>query len=140
MYNFLSLLIGTIITIMIAFNGELSNKVGNYSALVIIHLIGFLIIFVILVYKKIKISFRNNLPLYLYSAGAISVFTVMFNNLSYAALGVSLPVALGLLGQLLTSLAFDHYGFLGMKKIKFNNKKFIGFAIIVVGISIMTFL
>lgn len=140
MYNLLSLLIGALITIMIAFNGELSNKVGNYSALIIIHLVGFLIIFVILAYKKTKISFRNGLPLYLYSAGAISVFTVMFNNLSYAALGVSLPVALGLLGQLLTSLAFDHYGFLGMKKITFNNKKFIGFTIIVIGISIMAFI
>lgn len=116
MYNFLSLLIGVLITIMIAFNGELSNKLGNYSALVIIHLVGFLIVLLILLSKKIKISFKNGLPIYLYSAGAISVFTVMFNNLSYTALGVSIPVALGLLGQLLTSLAFDHYGFLGVKK------------------------
>lgn len=139
MYNFLSLLIGVLITIMIAFNGELSNKLGNYSALVIIHLVGFLIILLILLFKKIKLSFRNGLPIYLYSAGAISVFTVMFNNLSYVALGVSLPVALGLLGQLLTSLAFDHYGFLGVKKIKFNKKKFIGLFIISIGISIMTF-
>ena len=64
----------------------------------------------------------------------------MFNNLSYAALGVSLPVALGLLGQLITSLAFVHYGFLNMKKVQFNNKKFIGLSIIIIGISIMTFL
>ena len=139
MYNFLSLLIGIFITIMIAFNGELSNKLGNYSALVIIHLVGFLAILLILLCKRIRISFKNGLPIYLYSAGAISVFTIMFNNLSYAALGVSIPVALGLLGQLLTSLAFDHYGFLGVKKIKFNRKKSIGFLIIIIGISIMTF-
>ncbi|WP_160684799.1 DMT family transporter [Clostridium sp. C2-6-12] len=140
MYNFLSLLIGVLITIMITFNGELSNKLGNYSALVIIHLVGFLIIFLILLLKKIKISFKRELPIYMYSAGAISVFTVMFNNLSYTALGVSIPVALGLLGQLLTSLVFDHYGLLGMTKIKFDKKKIIGFIIILAGISIMTFL
>jgi transporter family-2 protein len=75
----------------------------------------------------------------MYSAGAISVFTVMFNNLSYVALGVSIPVALGLLGQLLTSLFFDHFGFLGMTKIKFNKKKIIGLIIISLGISIMAF-
>ena len=140
MYNFLSLLIGALVAIMVAFNGELSNGLGTYSSLVIIHLIGFVIILGILFYKRIKISFENSLPFYLYSAGAISVFTVMFNNLSYPVLGISLPVALGLLGQLIASLAFDHYGFLGVQKIKFENKKIFGLLIIVIGISIMTFL
>lgn len=140
MYNFLSLLIGTLVAIMVTFNGELSNKLGNYSSLVIIHLIGFITILGIMFYKKIKISFRNSLPIYLYSAGAISVFTVMFNNLSYPILGVSLPVALGLLGQLIASLTIDHYGFLGMPKVHFNSKKFLGLLIIIMGVSIMTFL
>jgi len=140
MYNFLSLLIGALVAIMVTFNGELSHYLGNYSSLVIIHFIGFIVILGIMFYKRIKISFRNRFPLYIYIAGAISVFTVMFNNLSYPILGVSLPVALGLLGQVITSLAFDHYGFLGMPKIKFNNKKIIGLLIIIIGISIMTFL
>ena len=140
MYNFLSLLIGALVAIMVTLNGELSHGLGTYSSLVIIHLVGFTGILCIMIYKKNRITFRNKLPLYLYIAGAISIFTVMFNNLSYAALGVSLPVALGLLGQLITSLIFDHYGFLNMKKVKFNNKKFIGLSIIIIGISIMTFL
>lgn len=139
MYNFLSLLIGIIIAVMIAFNGNLSNGLGTYCSLVVIHLVGFIGVLGIMLYKRIKISFINNLPFYLYIAGAISVFTVMFNNLSYTALGVSLPVALGLLGQLLTSLAFDHYGFLGTPKINFNKKKFIGLFIITIGIFVMAF-
>ncbi len=137
MYNFLSLLIGILIAIMIAFNGRLSDGLGNYSSLVLIHLIGFIVILGILIYKNIKISFRNNLPLYLYMAGGISVLTVLINNLSFTAIGISLPVALGLLGQLITSLTLDHYGFLGMKKVSFNKKKFIGLSIIIIGISIM---
>lgn len=140
MYNFLSLLIGIIIAIMIAFNGELSHGIGNYYSLIIIHIVGFIAILVIMLYKKITISFRNNLPLYLYIAGAISVFTVTFNNLSFAALGVSIPVALGLLGQLLTSLIVDRYGILGMPKVIFNKKKFLGLLFIIIGVSIMTFI
>ncbi|OPJ62618.1 DMT family transporter [Clostridium chromiireducens] len=140
MYNFLSFFIGVLIAIMIAFNGTLSDNLGNYYSLIIIHITGFIVMIGILFYKKLKISFKNNIPLYLYSAGAISVFTVMINNLSYTALGVSLPVALGLLGQLLTSLAFDSYGFLGMPKVIFNKKKFIGLLIITIGIYIMTFI
>ena len=139
MYNFFTLFIGIIISIMVVFNGKLSNGLGTYSSLVIIHLIGFIGVLIILFYKKTKLSIRNNLPIYLYIAGAISVFTVMFNNLTYAALGVSLPLALGLLGQLLTSLAIDHYGFLDMPRIAFNKKKLIGLFIISLGIIVMAF-
>lgn len=139
MYNFLSLFIGILISIMVAFNGHLSKGLGTYSSLVLIHLIGFIGVLAIIFYKKLRVSFKNNLPLYLYSAGAISVFTVMFNNLTFAVLGVSLPLALGLLGQLLISLAFDHYGLLGMPKIKFNKKKFFGLSIITAGIIVMAF-
>jgi transporter family-2 protein len=140
MYNLLSLLMGILVAVMIGFNGKLSSGLGNYSSLVIIHIVGFIAILMLILYKRIKLSFRNSLPLYLYIAGAISVFTVMFNNLSFAALGVSLPVALGLLGQLLTSLAFDHYGFLGMQKVSFKKKKILGLLVILIGISIMTFI
>ena len=140
MYNFLSLLIGILIAVMVAFNGELSVNIGNYSSLLVIHVIGYLALVLLMLYKKIKIPFKMTLPLWLYSAGAISVGTVLINNLSYSAIGVSLPVALGLLGQSLTSLVFDHYGFLGMPKIKFNKNKIIGIVIIIIGVCIMTFL
>ncbi|WP_294405540.1 DMT family transporter [uncultured Clostridium sp.] len=140
MYNLLSLLIGILIAVMVAFNGELSNGTGNYSSLVIIHVIGYLAIVLLMMYKKIKIPFKMTLPLWLYSAGVITVGTVLINNIAYAEIGVSLPVALGLLGQSLTSLVFDHYGFLGMSKIKFNKKKIIGITIIVIGVCVMTFL
>lgn len=140
MYNFLSLLIGILIAVMVAFNGELSGNVGNYSSLVVIHVIGYIVLVLLMFYKKIKIPFKMTLPLWLYSAGAITVGTVLINNMAYNAIGVSLPVALGLLGQSLTSLIFDHYGFLGMPKIKFNKKKIIGIIIIIIGVCVMTFL
>ena len=70
----------------------------------------------------------------------MSVLTVLFNNISFPKIGVSLPVSLGLLGQISTSLVFDYYGLLRMPKIHFNKKKLIGFAVIIVGIGIMTFI
>ena len=139
MYNLLSLLIGVLIAIMIVCNGDLSSGVGNYSSLVIIHLLGYLALVIIMLCKKIKIPFKMNLPLYLYSAGALGIFTILFNNMAFSVIGVSLPVALGLLGQALASMAFDQYGLLGMKKIKFNKKKIVGIIIIAIGVCIMTF-
>ena len=139
MYNLLSLLIGVLIAIMVSFNGILSGTFGIYASLVIIHLVGLIAMIIILVYKNKKIQFKTTIPWYLYTAGIISIFTVMFNNLSYPVLGVSLPLALGLLGQTITSIIIDHYGFLGMTKIRFNPKKTIGLIIIVCGVCIMTF-
>lgn len=140
MYNILSLLIGMLIAIMVAFNGQLSSGIGNYFSLVVIHILGYLALLIFMIIKKIKIPFKLTQPVWLYSAGAISVFTVMFNNLAYPVLGVSLPVALGLLGQTVTSLVFDHFGFLGMPVVKFNKKKIIGISIIICGVLIMTFM
>ena len=139
MYKILSLFIGFLIAVMVSFNGILSNKTGPFSSLLIIHMTGFLFILIIMLVKKIIIPFKINHPLYLYSAGIISVATVLINNISFSNIGISLPVALGLLGQLVTSLVFDHYGFLDMPKVKFNKKKLIGISIITFGILIMTF-
>ena len=119
----ISIFIGALITIMIALNGILSQYLGNYVSSVIIHLLGLIGMIFILIVTKTKIKYRNNLRWYFYSAGIIGVFTVIFNNISFAALGVSLTVSLGLLGQSLSSLVIDHFGLLGMNKALFESKK-----------------
>lgn len=137
MYNFLSAFMGALIAIMIMLNGTLSGGTGNYTSIIIIHLIGlFSVIFVIIISKS-KLKIKKNLPLYLYSGGAIGVFTVLFNNLSFTALGVSLPLALGLLGQAVSSIIIDHFGLLGMKVINFKKNKIIGLLLVTLGIFIM---
>jgi bacterial/archaeal transporter family-2 protein len=138
MYNFLAAFSGALIAIMITFNGALSNAVGNYTSSIIIHVVGLISIILVLIISKSKINLQKNIPIYLYSAGAIGVFTVIFNNLSFSALGVSITLALGLLGQSLSSIIIDHFGIFGMKVIKFEKKKIIGLLLITLGILIMT--
>lgn len=138
MNTILAIFIGMLIAIMISFNGELANGAGNYLSSIIIHVVGLIGVLIILIFKKTKIRIEKNIPLYLYSAGAIGVFSVLFNNITFSTLGVSLTIALGLLGQSLTSIIIDHYGLLGMKVSKFQVKKLFGFTLIILGISIMT--
>lgn len=140
MNNIISAFIGALIAYMILLNGTLSNITGNYLSTVIIHVVGLFAITIILLIKKSKVNFRKKIPLYMYSAGAIGVFTVLFNNLSFSDLGVSLTLALGLLGQSLSALIIDHYGLLGMNPVKFERKKIIGLLLITAGIVIMTVL
>lgn len=138
MYNLLSAFIGALITLMIFVNSTLSGKIDGYLASVIIHVIGLVGIIIILVVKKLKISFDKSLQLYLYSAGVIGVFTVLSNNLTFNKIGASLTLALGLFGQVVASILIDHFGIIGMKKVSFDKRKFIGLFIIIIGISVMT--
>ena len=124
----ISLIVGAITSIMIFFNGSLSNGYGNPLSTVLIHFVGLIGILAVFFIKRARMT---------YSAGLVGIGTVMFTNLSYEKLGVSLPLALGLLGQTAFSLLADHFGLLGMKVIKVNPKKLIGLGIIGIGICIM---
>lgn len=137
MNNFISVFIGALIAIMIMINGTLAIASGNYIASVIIHIVGFVSIILVILVTKSKMKLQKGIPLYLYSAGAIGVFTVLFNNLSFNSLGVSLTLALGLLGQSAASIIIDHFGLMGMKSIKFEKKKIIGLIFIISGIFVM---
>lgn len=137
MYNFLSAFMGALIAIMIMFNGTLSNSAGNYFSIILIHLVGLFSIILVLMIRKSKLQFNKGLPLYFYSGGAIGVFTVLFNNLSFTTLGVSLPLALGLLGQTVSSIIIDQFGLLDMKAIPFKRDKIIGLLLVVLGIFVM---
>lgn len=140
MYKLLSALIGAFIALMIPLNGTLAEVIGNYNASVLIHLIGLIAVIIVLLIGKLKIKFSKEISLYLYSGGAIGVFTVLFSNISFSALGVSLTIALGLLGQSITSIIIDHFGLLGMKVSRFEKKKIVGLLLIGVGIVVMNIL
>lgn len=134
----ISAIIGALISVMIMFNGTLSAASGNYTSSVIIHIVGLFFIILVMLINKSKIRLEKDIPIYLYSAGAIGVFTVLFNNLSFSKLGASLTIALGLLGQSLSSIVIDHFGLLEMQIYKFEKRKLIGLLFIILGIFIMT--
>ncbi|KEH89314.1 membrane protein [Clostridium novyi A str. 4540] len=138
MNKILSALIGMLIAVMITFNGELSSRTGNYLSSVIIHIVGLIITIGILIITKSKVKINKEVPIYMYNAGAIGVLTVLFNNITFSNLGVSLTIALGLFGQSITSIIIDHYGLLGMKVSKFNPNKLVGLFLIILGIIVMS--
>lgn len=137
MYKSYGVLVGLLIAIMVMINGTLASFYGDYAATVIIHIIGLIIVLIILVSKKEKIRFSKNIPIYLYAGGAVGAFMTIFNNMCFSNLGVSLTLALGLVGQLLASAIIDHFGLFGLNVDKFKKEKVLGFAIILVGITIM---
>lgn len=137
MYKISAVIIGIIIALMVSFNGILAQGIGNYESVFIIHLVGLVSVIILLVLRKEKIRFKERVPIYLFSAGAIGVFVVLFNSLCINKIGVSLTLALGLFGQSIAAVIIDHFGILGMKKNKFEKKKLIGFTFVFAGILLM---
>jgi len=136
MFYIWSLVMGILVSTMIAFNGGLTERYGVYSATVIIHIVGLLLIIALVAIKREKF-FPKRFPWYLYLGGAIGVLTTVFNNFSFGRISVSAILALGLLGQSMTGLAVDRYGLFGMKKYPFTKKKLLGLALIIAGIASM---
>lgn len=134
---FLSFLAGMIVTVMNVFNGQLSNHIGVYLSTVLIHFIGLMTFLVIMVIKKQKLSFHHHLPLLFYTGGMIGVFTVIFNVISISTIGAALVTALGLLGQMITSLVLEYTGWLGNIKRKLSFQKVVSLMIVVIGIGVM---
>lgn len=134
----ISILTGIVLSIMVVLNGDLGNATGNYISSVIIHFVGLIGIIILLVVTKSKIKNLKGIPFYMFSGGLIGILTVLFTNISFTNLGVSLTVSLALLGQLVTSIVIDHFGYFDLEVNKFEKKKIIGLGIIILGIFIMT--
>ncbi|HWS29371.1 MAG TPA: DMT family transporter [Clostridia bacterium] len=135
---FFSLLSGALIAAMILVNGELGASLGNYHATVFVHVSGLLAISLVLLFRREGL--RGTLhaaPFSSYLGGFIGVLAVVGNNMSFAALGVSATLALGLLGQTAAALFIDSFGWLGARKIPFDRRRLVGAALIAAGAAAM---
>lgn len=134
----ISVFTGALLALMISLNGNVGEASGNYASSVIIHIIGLIGIIIVLIATKSKLKNLKSAPFYMYTGGLVGVLTLIFSNISFSSLGVSLTISLGLFGQLITSIFIDHYGHFNLPINRFNKKKIIGLFIILLGIVVMT--
>lgn len=140
MFEFVAVINGVMIALMISFNGLLAQQVGNNESLIIIHLVGLIGTSIIFLISRNKLKSIKGLPKFLFLGGAIGIFNVTLNNVCFDKLGVALTISLGLMGQLIASMFIDHFGLLGIKKNKINIRKLTGIAIMSIGIVVMIIL
>ncbi len=137
MYKNMAALDGVLIGLMVVLNGLLASKTGNTQSLVIIHGVGLLGSIVLLIGSRTRLISIQGLPYYLFTAGALGIFTVLFNNSSFLMLGATLTLCLNLLGQLFASMIIDHFGLLGQQINRVNFLKLLGAVIMILGIIAM---
>ena len=131
----MAILSGIVVSVMMVFNGQLSDLIDLYTATVLIHACGLLTMYIVLKVKHISLRDLPHASRFLYLGGVIGVFTVFFNNLTI--LGASMISALGLCGQMLTSIILEQSGALGTQKQKLQPIKLVSLLIILIGIGVM---
>ena len=136
MYYLASLLIGILVAVMIAFNGGLTTAYGMYSATVIIHIVGLILIGAIILFRREK-PFAKRLPWYLYIGGVLGVATTASVNFAFGKISLSAILALGLFGQSVAGVLVDQLGLFGMRKHPFRAYQIPGLLLVAGGIGWM---
>lgn len=134
MFKGLAAFNGILIALMVTFNSLLSTKLGNTQSLVIIHIVGLVCSIMLLIGSRNKFKSVKGIPYYFFLAGALGIFNVLFNNISFNVLGATLTLSLNLMGQLVTSTFIDHFGLLGLEINRVNKTKLLGIGIMMIGI------
>ena len=132
-----AILSGALIAVTVVQNGDLALYLGNYHATALVHAVGIVTILLWLLIRREKFTWNRLTPWYAYMGGVLGVLTVLGSNLSFAALGVSVSMALMLLGQTLMGVAVDQFGLFGAQKHPFQPAHAISLALIIGGIAVM---
>ncbi|MEZ4509890.1 MAG: DMT family transporter, partial [Eubacteriales bacterium] len=136
MYYLISLFVGILVAIMITVNGGLTAMYGVYSAVVIIHVVGLILIGAIILFRREK-PFAKAQPWYLYIGGVLGVATTAATNYAFGKISVSAILALNLFGQSIAGALVDQFGLLGMRKHPFAAHQLPGILLVLGGIACM---
>lgn len=133
MYYLVSLFIGILVAVMITVNGGLTTLYGVYSAAVIIHIVGLILIGAIILFRKEK-PFAKRHPWYFYIGGVLGVATTASTNFAFGKISVSAILAVGLFGMSIAGVLTDQFGLFGMKKHPFRLYQIPGLILVLGGI------
>ncbi len=137
MVALLSIATGALIAVMVFVNGRLTAVLGVAGAVAAIHAAGLAIAVLPLVLRRENPFRRVGTPLAYYAGGLIGVLTTLFNNLAFGRISLSALIALGLLGQVLASLAVDRFGLFGFPRRRLHAGMVAGIAAVSGGIFAM---
>ncbi|WP_319370857.1 DMT family transporter [uncultured Ilyobacter sp.] len=135
-YHIGSIFTGTLISVLIFLNGNLSKFIGDTEAVFIMHTLAFLSILAVKLFTRTKFK---DFPteIYLYTGGILSIFIISLETITMKEIGISFTILFLIIGQLVSSLTIDHFGLFGRAVHKFSLKKSIGLVFVFAGIIII---
>lgn len=133
-YLFLS---GIFNSIMVSFNGQLGLYHSLFVVTFFVHIIAAIILFIYIpAVQHRKITFMG-VPPYVYTVGLLGVTIVAASSWCTRTIGATAVLSLSVTGQMVCSAIFDHYGFFGVKKIKFKKDQIPAYILVIIGIMLV---
>jgi transporter family-2 protein len=114
--------------------GAMGQRVGGFASSLIVHLGGAILSGAILVaIGGEQIREWRGLPWYMIGAGVFGVILYQTINLTLPRLGSTMMVMLIIVGQLVTGVLIDHFGWLGLTARPVDLPRLAGIALLLAG-------
>ncbi|WP_045516700.1 DMT family transporter [Neobacillus niacini] len=131
---------GAFITLQGVANTRISEDIGTWQTATITQFTGFLASLLVIMFVRDKKWKRLKYvkPLYL-TSGAFAAIIIFSNVASIKYIGVTLSISAILIAQLSLTFLIDGKGWFGMVKQKMRLPQFIGIAMMIIGVVILSF-
>ena len=114
--------------------GAMGQRVGGFSSSLIVHLGGTILSGAVLVaIGGENIREWRSLPWYMLGAGVFGVILYQTINITLPRLGSTMMVMLIIVGQLITGVIIDHFGWLGLPARHVDLPRLAGIALLLAG-------
>lgn len=112
----------------------MGQKIGGTASSVIVHLSGLILSLILLVFRGgERIRDWNTLPWYMLGAGVFGLILYQTINITLPRLGATNMLVLIIVGQLLTGVLLDTFGWLGVTARPIELTRIIGIIVLLVG-------
>ncbi len=114
--------------------GAMGQRIGGTASSLVVHLSGFILSLVLLILRGgERIRDWNTLPWYMLGAGIFGLILYQTINLTLPRLGATNMLVLIIVGQLLTGVLLDAFGWLGVTARPLDATRIIGIVILLTG-------
>ena len=135
---FLPFIVGIALTAQASINGQLRTSVNSQlMATLISFLVGTVLLVGIIIFTNDKIPSLGELgqiEWYKYTGGLLGAFIVMAIIVSIKTISPSALFALIVAGQLVTAIAFEQFGLLGVRQVTVGWSKVVGVILLVTAV------
>lgn len=131
---FVGLLGGVSVGIQSPIAGAIGQKLGGTASSFVVHLSGLIFSAILLVLQGgERIRDWRTLPWYMLGAGVFGLILYQTINITLPRLGSTTMIALIIIGQLLTGIVIDHFGWFGVTARPVDLTRLIGLVVLFVG-------
>ena len=136
-YALLMCVAGFGIPVMAALNASLGEKLHSPAlATTILFMVGGVVSLANLFLSggTSKFPIQASIPIFFYLGGLLVIFYILSITWVAPKFGVGNAVSFVLLGQLISMVLIDHFGLLGALQYSVSNQRFVGLALMIIGV------